>query len=279
MTEEQKTAVELAYSPSSLAPNYPQHIADYARLSRPCIEAARVQKIAYGPGADEWFFTNATQSSKSVLVFIHGGYWQFLSANDSVFFVDGLKSAGMDSVSINYSLAPVASLEQIIAQCEQALLAIAKLYPTALFVLAGSSAGAHLSAMMLSQATVMAALKSRLKAVVLCSGVFDLRPLVGTYINNALGLNLARALEVSPLYRPAVSESIYCPRLLVAVGQFETDAFKGQSRAYASYARQLGLSVDSIEVANRNHFDIVFDLDNPATVLGFYVQSQLISSD
>jgi arylformamidase len=278
MTEEHKTAVELAYSPSSKAPNYPEHIADYRRLSRPCIEAARVQKIPYGPGDDEWFLSNATDKSEKLFVFIHGGYWQFLSANESVFFVDGLKSADIDCVSINYSLAPGASMELIIAQCEQALLAIAKLYPRARWVLSGSSAGAHLSAMMLGHESVMSTLKSRLKAVVLCSGVFDLRPIVGTYINDALKLTLARALDVSPLYRPVLSDSVLYPRILLAVGEFETDAFKGQSLAYAQYLQQLGLSVDSIHIANRNHFDIVFDLDNPATVLGSYVRGQLSSS-
>jgi arylformamidase len=267
MTEAHKTPIELAYSPSSVAPHYAEHIAQYEQLSLPVIKGKLVQPIAYGEGTDQWFWSNAQADSARIFIYIHGGYWQFLSANESLFFVEPMRRHGIASVSINYSLAPQATIKQMMQQCARAVAYLAQLYPKAQLVLAGSSAGAHLCSALLADQLLMERLAGRLMGVVLCSGVFDLRPLVPTYINDALGLTLATALDCSPLYLP-VSQLTRGVSILAAWAEQETAAFKGQSRQYGGYLQSLGVAVHLTEIAQRNHFNIVFDLSDPKTELG-----------
>ena len=63
------------------------------------------------------------------------------------------------------------------------------------------------------------------------SGVFDLRPLVATSVNEPLGLDSAAAASSSPmLHLPRGPEGR--PGVVVAWGDGDTDAFAAQSRHY-----------------------------------------------
>jgi arylformamidase len=267
MSEQNKTPLELAYSPSSCAPLYEQHIVDYRVRGRGAISSGLLKKVAYGQHEDEWFWSGASAQSKRVFVFIHGGYWQFLSASDAVFFAQGLGEQGIDSVSVNYTLAPQADLKTIVDQCVRALQTLIYLYPNAQLVISGSSAGAHLTAMLFSRTELMASLNKQLSGVLLCSGVFDLRPLVNTYVNDALQLTTESALALSPLYLPVLSHAPVC----IVYGAQETDAFKGQSRHYKYYLDSLRLPSTLFEIKQRNHFDIVFDFDQPHCIVGQFI--------
>ena len=92
--------------------------------------------------------------------------------------------------------------------------------------------------------------------LVLLSGIYDLRPLVGTYINDALRMDQLEAMTLSPALRDLAG----FPPTLVAWGEHETDEFKRQSRHFAQVLGQAGASIRTIEAAGRNHFDIVHDL-------------------
>jgi arylformamidase len=128
--------------------------------------------------------------------------------------------------------------------------------PASSLVLSGSSAGAHLAAMVLARSDAA-------DAAVLLSGVFDLRPVVHTYVNDALGLDDAEAARLSPLLLQPVR---HVP-IVVAVGGVETGEFKRQSRAFADAWSAWG-ATEVVEVAHRNHFDLPEDLGDPATELG-----------
>ena len=125
-------------------------------------------------------------------------------------------------------------------------------------VVAGSSAGAHLAAM------AALAADGRVKGAVLVSGIYDLEPLIGTSINDALGLDAAAAAHNSPL-RQALKGF---PRSLVCWGENETGQFKRQSGAFAQALRRAGAKCEAFECAGRNHFDVILDLTDPATELG-----------
>jgi arylformamidase len=105
---------------------------------------------------------------------------------------------------------------------------------------------------------------SNYREVVLLSGVYDLRPLVETYINKPLGLDVQSATAVSPLLSTVHARV----PTVVCLGEQEASEFKRQSREYASRLRQAGVSVSEHEVPGRNHFDILFDLTSPDTRLG-----------
>ena len=103
-----------------------------------------------------------------------------------------------------------------------------------------------------------------MKGAVLVSGIYDLEPLIGTSINEALGLDPATAARNSPLRRPLKG----FPPSLVCWGENETDQFKRQSRAFAQALRRAGTECAAFECPGRNHFDVILDLADPATLLG-----------
>lgn len=210
-----------------------------------------------------------THAFPPVLLFFHGGYWQELSAEASLFPATDCIRLGMAYAAINHTLAPNASVDQIVDECVNAL-AWLHTHASTLgidrrrIVLAGSSAGAHLAAM--TALRTMGTARA-VRATVLVSGVFDLRPLVGTSINDALGLNAATANALSPL-----RTSLHgFPETVVCWGAIETAAFKTQSRDFASALQQSGTDCESFEVADRNHFDVILDLCDPRAVLGMRV--------
>ncbi|MCA8299241.1 alpha/beta hydrolase [Burkholderia sp. AU30198] len=258
-------SLDREYSPSSAAPNYRDAVAAYASKSAEVLDTLPGRRLSYGPSPDEYVivFEPDMPGRRKMLVFIHGGYWQELSADESCFPAGELLERGIAYASINYTLAPDASIAHIAAQCGSALRTIAHEYPDTSFVLAGSSAGAHLAAMLATMDWAPADIR-RLSGYLLISGIYDLCPITHTYINAPLKLDLIQARAVSPAFLPVrhVAPSVVC------WGEHETSEFKRQSAEHAERLAQHGVPVELFEVSNRNHFDILFDLSDPVTQLG-----------
>lgn len=258
---------ERAYSPSSLAPGFAETLQRYHRDSR-AAEAlcGPAEVLPYGPSPREKvLLLPAPQPARATLVYVHGGYWQELSAEDSLFPAPGLHAQGYDLAAVGYRLAPEARLEQIVEQVASALLhlraALLARGRVPHLVLAGSSAGAHLVAMMLSHPWEG---PPPFQAALLVSGIYELAPLIGTYIDQPLQLTAARAAALSPLHRVPSCEV----PVALAWGERETDAFQQQSRAMARHLARY-LPVTAVQpCAGRDHFDILFDLSEPASPLG-----------
>lgn len=273
---------EREYSPSScIGGNYQPFIAAYRERS----ERARVEAAAAGGRwlrhtcgiaprpALELCLPRAASPSAAVplLLFVHGGYWQELAAADSLFAATACVRRGMGFAALDYTLAPTASVQDIVAECSAALRWLAR-EAAALgvarerVVIAGSSAGAHLCAAMAQQAVLegAGAIVVVPKAMVLMSGIYWLEPLIGTSIDAALHLDIATARRASP----GLASLTGAPPAVVAWGDNETAAFKAQSRHFAAALIRTGTACQQVEVAGRNHFDVVFDLMDETTPLG-----------
>ncbi|MDH5520310.1 MAG: alpha/beta hydrolase, partial [Acidimicrobiia bacterium] len=183
------------YSPSTMldGPLDP-YLDAYARRSAEAYETAeRVETIRYGPGPANTvdLALPAVPSDEPVPlhVYIHGGYWQLLSKRDSFFLAPDCLARKMAFATVDYTLAPAATLDEIVDECVAALATLGAVAPDhgidpTSMVVSGSSAGGHL--------TAMAALRlppdQRPAAVIAVSGIFELEPLIGTSINDAVGL-------------------------------------------------------------------------------------------
>lgn len=257
--------LEAEYSPSSVSKHpAPWYIDDYGRRSAEVLAALgdRVAREQYGPGADEYVVIARAASSAPLLVFIHGGYWKALSADECSMWAADCLDAGFSFASINYTLAPTATLERIVTQCRTAmdwLFESSGLAP-ARVVVAGSSAGGHLAAMV----TTADPRPPRCDAAVLLSGVFDLRPIVATSVNEPLGLTVPDAVRLSPAHGRVTP----VPAVRAFVGEQETATFKAQSDGYVDKLRAAGVDATSRIVSGRDHFDLIYDLLTPGTVLG-----------
>lgn len=286
-------AREREYSPSScIGGNYQPFIDDYVQRSAAARAAlAGRLHLAYGAGARQRLdlFVPAVAAAAAaaapaavaavpavesgaaqgrappLLVFIHGGYWQELSKEESAFAAIDAVRQGIAFAALDYTLAPAATVGDMVAECRQALAwlhgrAEELGFDAARVVVAGSSAGAHLAAM----CALPGPGESVVKAAILVSGIFDLEPLVGTSINQALGLDAAHARALSP----ALADLTGFPPAIVCWGAVETSEFKRQGREFAAALQRAGTPFNTIEVPGRNHFDVVLDLADPATALG-----------
>lgn len=264
--------LEREYSPSSCVDDIMAYLEAYAARSlaarQSCEDMGRgVVEIGYGQEDAQTIdlVTPARSETPSPLVvFIHGGYWQELSKLESLFSAVECLELGLAFAAIDYTLAPHASLDEIVAECRSALAVLAStaeeydIDPDRI-VVAGSSAGAHLAAMV-----ALGPGDWKPAALVLISGIFELEPLIGTTINEALRLDVAAARRNSPLLADLVS----LPETIIAYGDNETTQFTRQSAAMASAMRTAGVTVTELEVPGRNHFDVVFDLCDESTPLG-----------
>ncbi len=284
---------EREYSPSScVGGDYQPFIAAYQAQSAAAREQAqalggRWVQACYGelpaqrldiclPPPRAALGTGARPLPVAALVFIHGGYWQALAAADSLFPATLCLQRGLAFVALNYTLAPQATVAGIVAECRAALAwlranaAVLGLDARRL-VVAGSSAGAHLAAMLCvpqagqpGQLALLNEAAPPIRAAILVSGIYELEPLIGTSINEALGLDEAQAAALSPLRQPLKG----FPPTLVCWSDNETAAFKAQSRAMAQALQAAGTPVTRFEVPGRNHFDVILDLAEPASELG-----------
>ncbi len=263
-----------AYSARGTVPDAEVEIRKYAELSAPVYATLPCQRaLAYGPGEDEHLdlFPVPGQPDAPLFLFIHGGYWRSLGREDSVFMARNFTQHGIAVAALDYSLAPAARLETMVDQCRRA---VAWLYTHAerlqvgarkRMVVAGSSAGGHLAAMVLATGwhAAHAVPDDVVQAGVLVSGLFDLEPVRHAAPNAWLQLDDARARALSPQHHlPGPARVLH-----VVVAEHDTDEFKRQSRQYAAACIAQGNDTTYYEVAERNHFDVILDWMAPQSML------------
>lgn len=263
------------YNARGTVPDVDPILKEYRNASAPMYQLPHLRDIAYGPHPEERLdlFPVPGRPGAPLFVFIHGGYWRALAKEDSVFMAKTFTDRGIAVAAINYQLSPEASLEDIVAQCRRA---VAWLYKNgagngvnaARMVLAGSSAGAHLAAMVMAPGWQASAglpdgHQSVVRGGVLVSGLFDLEPVQQTTPNDWLRLDAQRARALSPIHLLPPSHTQLC----IATAELDTDEFKRQSVVYAAACSQQGCEVQYLEIAGRNHFDIILDWMNPDALL------------
>lgn len=264
---------EREYSPSScIGGDYRAFIDAYVERSARARAAHPPVSLVYGDGPSQTldlFVPAGAATPVPALVFIHGGYWQELSKRESAFAAPDCLENGCAFAAIDYTLAPAASVADIVEECRAAVAWLGDhggehgVDPGAM-VVAGSSAGGHLAAMV-----ALGEPQRRLRGAVLVSGVFALAPLIGTSVNEALSLDPGSARQSSPLLK----DTSGFPETVICWGENETDQFKRQSRLFAEKLRASGhdggtAGVREFECAGRNHFDVILDLADPRTRLG-----------
>jgi len=190
------------------------------------------------------------------LAFIHGGYWQTNDKEPMAFVGAGLLPAGFHFVNIEYTLAPAARLDAIVAEVRAAVawtIVHAKDWggdPARVFV-AGNSAGGHLTAMAMSD--------PRVAGGIAISGLFDLEPIRLSYLNDKLRLDAAEAERNSPIHHlPARSAP-----LIVTVGLDELPELIRQSEEFAAAWAKRGLPGRDLPLEGHDHFSIVDELATP----------------
>lgn len=205
--------------------------------------------VPYGPGARQRFdLYPASKPTAPCLVFIHGGYWQMNSREGFACYAAGAASMGWSVAMQSHTLAPEASLTEIVAEIGRSLDWLqahgAEHGIAGPIVLSGWSAGAHLTAMQLSHPAVVGGLA--------ISGVYELGTIRETYLNAALRLTDAEVETLSPLRLPSVKKP-----LVITYGAIEVPALIADSRALHDHRAGENAPSALIPVDSADHFTVL----------------------
>ena len=200
----------------------------------------------------------AANPNAPTLAFIHGGYWQLLNSDKEnyCFLAEGMLPNGINLAMIEYTLAPAARIDRIVAEVQRAIGWLAEHLsdygadPARLYV-AGHSAGGHLTAMAMPLRVVRGGMA--------ISGLFDLEPIRLNYLNEKLGLDGAETARNSPLlHLPAMAGE-----LVVAYGTGELPELCRQSIDYAQAWVERGLAGHLLPIDGADHFTVLEELARP----------------
>lgn len=132
--------------------------------------------------------------------------------------------------------------------------------------ISGHSSGAHLGsvAMVTDWGHDFGRPIDIVKGGVLCSGMFDLRPV--RLSSRGKNIRFTDAVE-HPLSSQRHWTKLHAP-IVVAYGMLETPEFQRQSRDFAAAAEALGKPVRLLVAESYNHFEIAETLASPYGLLG-----------
>ncbi|XP_050775995.1 kynurenine formamidase isoform X2 [Gopherus flavomarginatus] len=246
-----------------------------------------------------------------LVLYIHGGYWQFLSKEVSGFIAPPLVTQGIAVAAVGYDVAPkgkgfqkwdqhllslalwplslcalcLGHMDVMVAQVRRSVAFIVQQYSkTSGVYLCGHSAGAHLAAMVLSTDWEEYGVTPDIKGAFLVSGVYDLEPITHTSVNNLLhvsqsdcsAVTLSLPREVARRNSPVLCMTAATParkacEVLIAVAQHDSPEFHRQSQEYFQALRSAGWSVSLLDIADTDHFDVIEKLSQ-----GGYILTQVI---
>ncbi|EKS41807.1 alpha/beta hydrolase [Afipia broomeae] len=254
LTQEQ---LDLGFNNTLHVPETPSIVAEWDRLSAE-MRARHPQSLdlRYGPRERNRIDFLKAGDDGPTLVFIHGGYWQTRAKENFTFCAAGPMAHGINVALIGYTLAPDATLGQIVDEVRTGIDYLVTELPALggdpdRMIVSGWSAGGHLSSMSLGH--------PHIKAGLLISGIYDLEPISHSYLNAKLNLDDATIQRNSPMRNPG---GVNKPLVIVA-GSGELPLLRKQSADYAAHRAAHGLPVIYEEIPKANHFTMMDELASP----------------
>lgn len=241
---------EAEYNNRARVPDSAAIIASWAEEAAAYREIKAPRVVAYGEGERHAFDFFEAGDGPTVM-YVHGGYWQAVHRNFHSQQARGLNAHGVSVAVPSYDLCPNVRIGDIVEQIRAAVNTLARMTHAPVIV-SGHSAGGHLAACML-------ATEAHVPAAYAISGLFDLRQLVPTSLNKALGMDEAEAEALSPLFWPAPEGKT----LDAVVGGAESAEFLRQSRSIVDAWGEEGVDTRYEELPGLNHFTVIAPLADP----------------
>lgn len=225
-------------------------LADFVRRSQPVYRNIPHRRdVVYGAGPRSTLDVFDCPAAVGMVVFIHGGYWQWCDKRDFAFIVPLLLRQHYRCILLEYDLAPHSRVSAIVRQVGGALNFLQQQsWIGGPLILMGHSAGAHLAACHLNHPAV--------SAVHLLSGLYDLAPIRETHLDEALQLSADEIAHNSPIRLPYAGLAKPCA---IAVGALELPELRMQSERFAQHLRQVcpQAPVSSRVLPGCTHYDIL----------------------
>jgi arylformamidase len=261
-----QAALDAQYNNRARVSDYKDYLAKWSNWS----EETRAKRggeigVSYGPTPQEAVDIFPVGYGKSpVNLFIHGGYWQSFDKVDFSFTAEGMLAHGIASAVVNYDLCPHVSMAAIIDQNRRAVAYLWRnadrfgIDRTRIYV-SGHSAGGHLVAMLLATdwSTIDPEMpRDVLRAGCAISGLFDLKPIQLSYLNDVLRMDDGMAYATSPIHQRYTVPA----GLTVALGGDESDQYHWQAEIFSQLWKKLGYPLIEYKPSGLNHFSIVDEL-------------------
>lgn len=255
------TGEPLAFNNQTAVPEHERlsrHWADssvYVRKHMAC-----TTDISYGPHLREKLDVfPAPAANAPVLIFIHGGWFQFLDKSALSYVAPPYVQQGITVVTIGYPLTPQATIGEILESARRAVLWVYNNIAQfggdpARISIAGHSAGGHLALSMgVRDWSADAGIPDVIKGCFPISGLYDLQPVTETIYNAAIRLDLASAHKWSPLNNFERAPA----RLIATLGGDEISGFHWQHQELLKHCEANGIAITDAEAPGRNHYTIV----------------------
>lgn len=264
-----KPDYETEYDNRKRVPEHPAVMAGWTADAEAYRQQANCELgVRYGASERQYYdlFKPETFTGKALVLFIHGGYWRGLSPVWFSHMAKGLNARGLPVAVAGYDLCPQVGMGEIINQIRTCVVALYEKYQLPV-VVAGHSAGGHLAACMLGTdwSSVAPGLPPQLvHSAYAISGLFNLKPLTETSINDDLKMTFETSEHLSPFFWPAPSGLV----LDAVVGGAESDEYHKQSRRIVDVWGLGGVVTRYEEIRGANHFTVIAglaDKDSPMT--------------
>jgi arylformamidase len=258
--------LEAEYNNRARVPEYPEIAKRWERAAQAYRSIAHAGlNLPYGPTprqkCDIYHPDGGMRADTPLVVYIHGGYWQRGEREQYAHVAGELNQIGIAVALPSYDLCPAVRVGDIIGQIQDCLVMLWR-HTGRRPVVTGHSAGGHLTAAMLAidWSAVEGVPADLVRAGYAISGVFDVTPLIGTSLNEALGLTAEEAALVS--VHDAVPHRTDI-EFVAAVGGAESSEFIRQSRDMAAAWSAHGCKAEATIIRDANHFTIVDELTRP----------------
>jgi arylformamidase len=276
--------LDAQYNLRPLVPHHPKIFERYIRDSALVVERyPATLDVAYGdqPGERlDIFHAAASDGRAPIVVFIHGGYWRNKDKSDYRYLAPAFVEAGVSFVPLNYTLAPHASMDEIVRQNRAALAWLSANIadhggdPDRIHI-TGHSAGGHLVAMLM--ATDWMAVAGRPDVIAgasAISGLFDLEPIQKCYLNETLDLDGEEAERNSPVHLTPTQDI----PLILSLGGEETIEYHRQQDVFEAAWSEVLSDVSTVEMLGLTHYDVIDHLGHPGSGLYQAVMAQVRGS-
>ncbi|WP_444901971.1 alpha/beta hydrolase [Microbulbifer sp. SSSA007] len=207
-----------------------------------------------------------------IVIYIHGGWWQWFSKEQFSFLAESFNKKGFAVYMPGYRMAQDWNngqpMESIVKQMQCAMATVlieAEQRGSSAVYLVGHSAGGQLVAMLhqtdWEQFGVSKSAQSKFKAAFSLAGLFDIRPLVKSFVNDTIKMSMDSAERVSPQLIPLREGRKLCPLHLI-VPEFDTPEFFRQTKEYQEKLLKSGINCSFSLANDRDHLNILERLNN-----------------
>ena len=270
-----------AYDQLVYAPNRDQvHMRNTFNSERVRQRLGAPKRLTYGPTQIEQLDLFPTSKPNAPInIFIHGGAWRQRSAKDYAFLAEMFVRAGAHFIALDF-----AGVENtngsLMPMADQVRRAVAWVYQNAKsfggdperIYISSQSSGAHLGGnVVTTDWSKYRAPADVVKGALLCSGMYDLKPVRLSKRSQYVAFTDETEHELSSIRHLG---RLNCP-LIVAYGTFETPEFQRQARDFAAAVKAAGKPVTLLVGEGYNHFEMAEMIGNPLSLLGSAALEQM----